>query len=185
MNIGIDIDNTLTNSSKTFNKYLKDYCRKHHLKRYSKEKRVSDEHFLKFLDDYGQVLYSQMKLKKNAKKVLTKWKEKNYKIYFITARHESTCLNVEKYTKDFLKNNDITYDDILFVLNNKYIASKDLKLDIYIDDYEKELGNFKDKNTLLIKFVKNKKYASNYLKVKSWKELEKIVEEESKWKNEL
>lgn len=175
MRIGIDIDDTLTHTKKIFPKKIKKYRKKHHIKRYSDTFQLSEEDFAKFLKEYGKSIYLNMKEKKHATSIIKGWIKEGHEIYFITARNKKDVPNVEEYTKEYLKQRKIKYQEIIFEAANKYLASKKLNLDVYIDDQERMLDTFPAKDAYLIRFVPNKKVYSKYQKATNWKEIDKII----------
>ena len=176
MRIGIDIDDTLTQTREIFPKKIKAFRKKYHLKKYSERQQLSDEQFFNFGLIYGKEVYLSMKEKKHAIKIIQKWILEGHEIYFITARSNKDVPNVEKYTREYLEKRKIKYKEIVFDAKNKYLASKKFNLDVYIDDQERMLDTFQAKDAYLIRFVRNKKIKSKYQKATKWKEIEKIVE---------
>lgn len=174
MKIGIDIDDTLTNTKQIYDKYYHKYCQKNHLEESSLSK-LGKEEYLAFLSKYKEKIYYKLRLKKGAKKVLKEWEQRGYQIYFITAREENHLKGIEQITNDFLKHNKIHYEEILFDAHNKYEAAKHFCLDVFIDDQEKVLDTFPKNNVMLLRFVPNKKYYSKYTKVTSWKEIKNLI----------
>jgi len=172
MKIGIDIDDTLTKSSITIKKYCKKYQKNHKLKRYSKEYLLSHSDFLKAIEYYGENIYREMKIKKNAQKVIQKWYDEGHTIYFITARDRKICSKIEEYTKNYLEENHIPYHELIFNAQNKGKDTKKLKLDIMIDDRESVLDTFPKSNVILFRMMNQKETYSKYIKVKNWKELD-------------
>lgn len=175
MRIGLDIDDTLTDTKKVFKKYAKKYKKKHHLQTYSDRKMLSEEDFHKFIKEYGKELYYHAKIKKNASKMIQKWMKEGHEIYFITARNKKDCEKVEIYTKGFLACHHVPFDNIIFNSTNKYLDSKDLKLDIFVDDREKVLDDFPKTKITLIRMIPSKNIYSKYQKVTNWKEIDDII----------
>lgn len=176
MRIGIDLDDTLTKTKEAFPKYLKKYRRVHHLKRYSSEHQVTDDDYMNFLKEYGEIVYCGLKEKRGASSILKKWALEGHELYVITARDERICPHVEEYTKRYLKNLGIVYQDIVFASSNKYEDAKKFHLDVYIDDQEKVLNTFPVKDVFLIRMVPNKNVYSKHHKVTSWKEIDKLID---------
>ncbi|MCI8394049.1 MAG: hypothetical protein HFH86_01030 [Bacilli bacterium] len=174
MKIGIDIDDTLTETQKKFQQEIKKYCRRNKIIREKETQRLTEEQFQKFMQEQGRI-YLELKLKKKARKVLQKWNQNGHQIYFVTARSEQDCPKVEEYTKDYLQYFNIPYQKIIFNAQNKGKDCKKLNLDVFIDDRESVLDSFNQSKTFLVRFINNKKNYSKYTKVCSWKELEKIM----------
>lgn len=173
MRIGIDIDDTITETKREISKQIKKFRRQYKLKRYNEFHQLSDENFTKFMTEYGSKIYLEMKIKKRAIEVIRKWYEKGHEIYFITARAESDCKNIEEYTKLFLRKNIIPYHYIMFNSKNKGVDTATLNLDVFIDDRESVLDTIK--GPFLIRVIADKKNYSKYKKARNWKEIEEIV----------
>lgn len=176
MRIGIDLDDTLTKTNEIFSKYLKKYRRLHHLNRFSKELQLSMEEWTKFLEEYGEVIYREVKEKPGALSVLKKWRKEGHEIYIITARSEIDCPHMEEYTRSYLEVKGIDYQEIVFGSKNKYQDAKSFRLDVFIDDRESVLDAFPPKDFYLIRMVKSKNEYSKYHKVTSWKEIDQLVD---------
>ena len=78
------------------------------------------------------------------------------------------------YTRKFLKDNHILYDALLFGSKNKGMDTKELGLDLFIDDRESVLDTIK--GPFLIRVLEDKKNYSKYKKARNWKEIKEIVE---------
>ena len=176
MKIGIDIDETVTRTKETFQKNLKKYKKAHKLKQFSEEKQLSDEEFFKFQNEYGYELYYKIKEKKGASKTIKKWIEEGNEIYFVTARSKKDCEKVEEYTKEYFKQLGISYKKIIFQSSNKYEDTKNLKLDVFIDDRESVLDDFPKNQITLLRMVPNSNIYSKHTKITSWKEADKIIQ---------
>ena len=61
----------------------------------------------------------------------------NHEIILITGR----SLEIEKITKDWLQNNNVRYDDIIFTKAGKKCQENKYCLDVIIDDHLKEITN--------------------------------------------
>lgn len=180
MIIGIDIDETITCTNKTFQKYRNKYLKEKKIE----NPHLNEEEFKNFLKRYGKNIYLEVKYKKGAIKYINKLHNEHYKIIFITRRSKDYYENMEEDTINSLKINKVSYDDIIFNARDKNEASKDIKLDFYIDDIESVLDDFDNssRDVFLIKMGTSSKYKS----ASSWKEIYKIIKERSddSWKIE-
>lgn len=170
MKIGLDIDDTLTNTQKIFKKYKNKYQRKHHLN-YG-DKKMSEEEFHDFLNTYGTKIYLNMSLKKDVLKYIHKWLNEGHEIYFITARSNDEFSKMEVCTKVFLKNHKLPIQNIIFASKNKYQDSKQLELDVFVDDHESVLDKFPKDQMLLLRMIPNLNNYSKYTKVANWKQID-------------
>ena len=124
MNIGIDIDDTISNTFETFLPYMKkfveqDLNRKLNLNLSSKvdyyniiEKYgISYEEARKFWEDYYALILETVKPKKSSVEVINTLKEKGHKVILITARFDDEIVDAEAITKKWLEANNINYDN--------------------------------------------------------------------------
>lgn len=174
MKIGLDIDDTLTNTKEAFAKSIKKYCHKHKWKQYNEQKKLTEEEFKIFLMEYGKKTYETMKPKKEAIKIINSWNEMGHEIYFITARCEEDLKGIETITIEYLKKYNINYQSIFFHSKNKGEDSKNLNLDVFVDDRESVLDTLK-MDIYKIRMLDNIQNYSKYKKVTSWKEIDSII----------
>lgn len=170
MNIGIDIDGVLTNDDDYILDCTYKYCYEHNLKgpdnpdfyEYAKfdwdENAIDDyrkEYFLKYIKNEPS--------RKFASEVIKKLRADGDKIFIITARYktaENGKLNNESIkdcTLNWLKNNDIEYDKIIFTNPPKTKEIIENKIDIMIEDSPLTIGE-------LVKCVKVLYYDTRYNK---------------------
>ena len=83
MTIGIDLDDTLIETTKTGNKYLKEFITDNSITDYHD---LSKDEYLKFYKVYLYDIQKCAPIKKDALKVLNYLHSKNIRIVFITAR---------------------------------------------------------------------------------------------------
>lgn len=176
MKIGIDIDDTITETEKTFRKYIKRYRRKNKIKKYSKEKQLSDEDFLSFFEQYGEEIYMKLPLKKHVVRVLKKWILEGHLLYIVTARTRRKDEDIELWTRKYFEKLDISFEKMIFNSRNKYEDTKEIGLDVFIDDREDVLQKFPSKDIFLIRMVSKKNIYSKFQKVVCWKDIEKIID---------
>ena len=173
MKIGIDIDNTITNTSILANRLANNIktCNTYH----DLEKNDIKKFLTKYLDD---IVYNAT-LKDNVLDVLNKWQSKGYKIIFITARGTDNVdeLVNEKaiyLTSIYFKKMNIPFDEIVFFKNSKADTCKKYELDVFIDDKESVLDEVRDKKINTIRFTDSE---SKHKTARSWHDVYKIIEE--------
>ncbi len=153
MRIGIDIDGVLTD----FEKWQLDVGSKFFLK-YNKNivvpdgydsdvvfnvtKEMDSEFWNEYLYDYAQ----NEPARKFSNEVIDKLRRKGYEIYIITARYLTDKNNdlgkeMRKIVKDWLKNNKINYDKIIFSPEDKLEICKENNIDIMIEDKVENINN--------------------------------------------
>ena len=109
MILGIDIDDTITNTSKVVNKYLQEAypnCRNYHL--------LSKKEYKQFLKKYIKLMRDEYELKEGVKEAWEYFKNNNFKIIIITARNNRFDRDNIKNTIAFLNKNGLFYDKIYF-----------------------------------------------------------------------
>ncbi len=129
MRIGVDVDNTITNTLPI----LKAYCRIYNEEVIKRNLKMNErgyttttiynwtpEENLTFCNKYLQEIVSQAEIKENARDIIEKIKNEGNEIYIITARSEPTFIDPYNTTKNFLDKNSIVYDKIIVNCENKY-----------------------------------------------------------------
>lgn len=159
MVIGIDIDDTLVSSSESFELVKKKYnidFKKKFQDRWTQEERDF------IFKDYLEEILINAPLKEGAKEVIDYLNSLGYKLVIITARNNKHCKNIEEFTIEFLKKENIKVSEIYFGQWKKSDLAKKLNLDLMIDDSEYVYNNMKKDNIDCILFGD---------KIKSWKEV--------------
>ncbi len=141
MNIGIDIDDTITNSSEVVKeycyKYDSAYCTDNRLiKSFERIIRgfLDDDVVKRFFNDHARNIGNDIKIKENAKEVIDKLRSKGNKIFIITARSDKFYENAQKFCEEYLKRNNINYDKLITGQTFKIETCKNEKIDLMIDD---------------------------------------------------
>lgn len=141
MNIAIDIDDTLTDSTKVIrdfiNRYDSDYCDDGHLiKNLGSIIRgfLIDEDTKRFFNDHAIEMGNAIKIKEDAKEVIDKLRTEGNKIIIITARSDNFYEDAQKFCEEYLKRNNINYDKLITHQTYKIEACKRENIDLMIDD---------------------------------------------------
>ena len=140
MRIGIDVDDTITNSWESLLPHYSRYFNiDESILKKSKPYYMSvkdlitlDEYFEMILPIYDEVI-PKVNLKENAKEVINKLYEDGHYIVFITARGRGHT-NPYKQTKDYLDKHNIKYNKIIVNATNKAEVCQEEKIDLFIDD---------------------------------------------------
>ena len=148
MIIGIDIDDTITDTYEVMHAYAQEYtinvlkrepiinetnsCSNHLYIQYLHN--WNEEEDLKYLELYYEKIIKEVRPKTLALKNLNKLKEDGHKIVLITARWETDYTDIVGLTKEWLKENNVPYDKLILNAENKAVAAKQENLDIFIDD---------------------------------------------------
>ena len=142
MIIGIDIDDTITNSSDMFVKFAKFYNKKNKIK-FKINNKVLDPNKAfgwntkiqnDFLKKYLKTILLKAKVKKDVCKNIYKLQKLGHKIYFITARSDLEIKNMYLFTKKWLTANRINFDKLFVNCLSKADACIKNNVDIFIDD---------------------------------------------------
>lgn len=173
MKIGIDIDNTITNTSILANELA------NNIRKCSNYHDLDKNDIKTFLTHYLDDIVYNVTLKEDVLFVLNKWHSKGYKIIFITARgtddvDDLVNLKAIYLTSLYFKKMNVPFDEIVFFKNSKADTAKKYDLDVFIDDKEKVLDEVRDKGILTIRFTSCE---SKHKVASSWLEVDKIIAE--------
>ena len=195
MNIGIDIDDTIT---KTFEeifpsaiefveKFLKrrielDYSKTFDHKYIEKIFKLSDEEADLFWKLNLEKIYNTIEPKERSIEIINQLKEEGHNIIIITARWNSDYLDADKLTQKWLKKYNLKYDKLFTNLESKKQTAVNEKIDIFIDD---SIRNCREVSEAGIKcwlfeseVNKKNEESKNFDSVSSWSEVyEKINKE--------
>lgn len=129
MRIGIDVDDTICDTTGKANELLKELNMdwKKLLDLPSDEKRA-------LLNKHIVGILSKTNILKDAKEVIDKLKDMGHTIYIITARSINYNTEIPNLTKEYLKKNEIYYDEIIFGAGTKGDVCLENKIDVMIDD---------------------------------------------------
>ena len=182
MRIGVDIDDTITNSWQ--------YLIPHYAKLFNIDESILSKSMPYYpaikdyisLDDYYKKVVpihekytSVLPLKDNVKEVIDKLYELGHTIYFITDRGND---NDDSYiaTKKYLDSHGIKYEKIYTRASNKAIICQKEKIDLYIDDSIKHCRRVKEEGIKVLMFntYYNKEY-KEFNHVHSWNEIYEYI----------
>lgn len=160
MRIGIDIDDTMTDTHSGVVKYKNIAY---------PERNASDilpeDLFIEFMDKYELLIYATVELKAYAKESIQKIHENN-EVIIITSRSKKG----EEVTKEYLRRNGIPYDQIFFEISNKGILAKELGIDLFIDDHNFICKQMVDAGVNVIKMHRDNEN-HEYREFKDWQEI--------------
>ena len=153
MKIGIDIDGVLTDfekwqlevGSKFFIKYNKNIVNPNGYDSddvFNVTKELDSEFWRDYLYDYAK----NEPARKFAGEVIDKLKDKGYEIYIITARYltdrnDDLGNNMRNTVINWLKENNINYDKIIFSPDDKFEICKENNINIMIEDRVENINN--------------------------------------------
>lgn len=178
MKIGLDIDDTITDTTELMIEYAKEYFKTddiEFIKSILSAPKIECE-LLEFFDKYLVEMMSKYKLKSNAKEVIERLRQSGNKIIIITARG-ATIKNVIDVTLEYFKTHGIEVDDIVFRLRDKSKYCVENNIDLLVDDSISVLEKVQQLGikTLLFNSIKNKDIDTSLDRVNSWLEVEKYI----------
>ena len=186
MRIGIDIDDTISNTASYLIEEAFVYDRLY------KKKGVKDNTAYDFCDifnwtrndkyDYYRYIYDNnihnMPIKPHAREIINKLKKEGHKIYIITRRDSDIYKDPYKESKNWLKKNKVKFDKLIVKAKDKGLACKKLNVDIFIDDLPSNCKRVEEENIKVLMFdTPYNKEEKNYKRVVSWEEIYNIVNE--------
>ena len=176
LNIGIDVDDTITDTFEFVQPFVAEF---YNLDiNYVKDNEISyntltDEMKkteLEFAKKYFEKNISNVKIKDDARKYITKLKELGHKIIIITARDEMVYNDAYKITSDYLIKHNIPFDKII-CNGDKATECLNNKIDILIDDSKTNCENVKNVGVDVLMFAcKSNVNIYKFDKVNNWKE---------------
>lgn len=186
MKIGIDIDDTITDSweclipyySRIFDIPVETLHKSMPYHESIKHLVTLDEYFDILLPVYDEVI-PNVHLKKHVKETIDKLYELGCTVYFITARGRGHT-NPYKDSKDFLDKYNIKYEEIITNCSNKANKCEELGIKLFIDDSYRHLKAVSEKgiDVLMPETYYNKNY-QEFTHFDDWTYVLKYVE--SRW----
>ena len=173
MRIGIDIDDTIVNTSEMCINYVKKLDQKYgeNIKDIITDN-IKNPVVTLFYDNYLYDVIAHAKLKEDAVKVINELYRDN-EIYFITARSERFIKDVDNMTKNLLDSYNIKYNKIITGAGKKAELCVENNIDLLIDDSIKHCTNLSNIgiDTLLFNSINNKDIETNLKRVYNWNEV--------------
>lgn len=180
MTIGVDIDDTITNSSELIIKYVKKFFNTDNPTLISNVMHLTqiEDKLLEFYEKYLYELMNTYTIKENAKEVIDRSRAKGHKIIIITARGYTIRNGIIDITKNYLKEHGINYDKIIFQARSKVNACKENNIDLMIDDSVEVVTELKKEgiNAILFTSFNNKDIDVDFTRVNSWLEIEEYID---------
>lgn len=182
MRIGIDIDDTITNSWEYLKPiYEKEFDIKINDTSLPYYKAVNEKIDLTFDEFAGRLnkydyLKTNIPIKTDAIEILNKLKQEGHTIIFITARGK-TYKDPYKITKEYLDKFNIPYDKIILEAWDKSISCQEEEIDLFIDDSPKHCEEVIDNgiDVLMMETNYNKNY-SQFKHVANWYQVYDYIE---------
>lgn len=173
LTIGIDIDDTITNSNKVVKKYINKYSNSEELKNnvanIIRGLYVSDESKV-FYKKYSKIMGDSIKVKKNAKEIINKLYDEGNRIVIVTARNNNYYDDAYGFSYDYLKRNGIKFHELYVDQAYKLKLCKEENVDLFIDDSVDIIDELYDNNIKTLLFISsiNKDKKTKSKKVNNW-----------------
>ena len=194
MNIGIDIDDTISETFETLLPYAQKYTIEN-LKRKSEidmNQDFLDHFYIVYMNKwnkeeatdfwnkyYGKIL-REVNIKKFAAEAIYRLKQEGHKIYLITARWDMPNDNIQEITKQWLKENNVEYDELVINASDKLQLIKEKNIDIFIDDSFSNCKNVAENSDakvyMMTSRVNSNFHDSKIERVYSWPEVYHLIE---------
>lgn len=189
MNIGIDIDDTI---SETFEALIP-YAQKYTIEDLKRKSNIdlrgdlsnhlyivdvngwNESEAIKFWKKYYGEVLKEVNIKKFAAETIKRLRKEGHKIYLITARWEMRADNVKQITEQWLKDNNVEYDELILNASDKLSIAKEKNIDIFVDDSFKNCKTIVDgtnaKVYLMNSKINEELNDENIKRVYSWPEV--------------
>lgn len=182
MNIGFDLDDTITNSSELFVKYAIEY---NNLKEITYPVNTNElnqtlafgwneKNKKEFIKLYLKKILTEATPNKDVIKVIKYLKKKGNKIYIITARNNSEISNMYEFTNKWLLTNRIDFDNLIINCKNKASICIKNHIDIFVDDNFTICDEvYKNSETKVMIYTTkyNKSIKTDFIRVANWQEI--------------
>ena len=196
MNIGIDIDDTI---SETF-EVLLPYAQKYTINELKRESNINmhqdfldhfyivkmngwtEEEANKYWYLYYAEILKKVHIKFLAAETIQQLKEKGHHIYLITARWTMPNANILQITKDWLAQNHVEYDELYTDIADKVKLVQEKQSDIFIDDSYNNCKEVAEKTNATVYIMNSRMNENlkieNVKRVYSWAEVNYFVNKE-------
>ena len=179
MKIGIDIDNTITDTLSV----MKKYCKKYNDEVVKRNLLMNEDGFAasnlyewtdKEKEDFFNNVYEdaieKVPLKENAREIIDRLKNEGKMIYIITARSKGK--NPYQLTKNFLQRENVIYDELVLEKDKKQFCI-DNNIDVLIDDAPQNINNVSQVIPVIVLNAKHNKMCKgiNIIRVNTWGEV--------------
>lgn len=185
MRIGIDVDDTITNSYENIIKEIADYYHKDFCELLERKMSYTDFFDNEEFPNYNAFAFERYKyivgktsIKENAVNVINKLHNEGHKIIFITARHYGEYDDPYAITLKYLSKHGIEFDEIIVNKLDKGIACKNEDIDLFIDDSVSNCRKVQDAGIDVLLFdAPFNKDNTEFRRIYNWKEVYNIVNE--------
>lgn len=164
MKIGIDIDDTITDTRSCVFAYKKQAYPER-----NPEEMLPNNLFMDFMSKYELEIHKNAKLKDNVVESIQKLHNNN-EIIIVTSRDRKS----EQVTKEYLARNNICYDEIYFNVNEKGALAKEKGIEIFIDDHDFIYRQMKNSGIKAIKMHREDE-TGDFLEFTNWNDITNYI----------
>ncbi len=199
LNIGIDIDNTITEIQEELNnaaykyaiklgKNIKDAKNpwediKNNGDTYKKKFQFSYEELKYFLKNIQEEITNKAKPRIDAVEIINRLRKEGHKIIIITARDSEFHDDPYKLSKTWLDKNKIEYDKLIVNAREKGTICKNENIDLLIDDQLNNCLDVKKEGIQTIRITEDDKKDTDITSLKNWKEIYDFIKEKIEKEN--
>ena len=182
MKIGIDIDDTITDSSKVVKEFAYKYDNDYSNRLVNNINSImrgflEDEYVQKFYDEHSRDIGNAIEVKENVKEVIDKLRSEGNKIYIITARSDKFYGDAQAFTAEYLDRHNIKYDKLVTSQTYKVEYCKNEGIDLMIDDAVDTVENMNKEGIKSYLFTSdiNKDIDTSSQRIDNWLDLYEII----------
>lgn len=172
MRIGIDLDDTIFCTKEQYKKYQKLYL---------KEKQITEDmlwnnkkYRLDYIKNNLELIFSDIKIKKDAINTISKLMNTGHEIYIMTARSSSYRNNMFEFTKQSIEKNNVPFDMLILTEKYKLDSCIKYKIELMIDNSIDIYNELEGKINVLL-FDESNKYSHIKNRVSNWKEISNLL----------
>ncbi len=178
--IGIDIDDTITNSTKVVKKYIYKYSNNEELKNNVEgiiRGTYVSEYTKSFYKQRSKEIGNEIKVKKHAVEVIKQLHDDGHKIIIVTARNNNYYDDAYAFSYEYLTKNGIVFDKLFVDKPYKLEICKKENVDIFIDDAVDTVDDTQMQGIKSILFSSsiNKNKKTKAKRLNNWKEVYKYI----------
>lgn len=192
MNIGVDIDNTLTDIDRDLFEAAYKYTKRKYanftkpefvkydgksdvVQFYSSIFNWDENDMHQFFREDRIKIVDNAKARENAAEVIKKLKDEGNNIYVITARTSKFEDRPYDRAKEWLDKNDIVYDKLVIGAIDKVAACKELNVSIFIDDQLNQCINLGKNGICTIRFSNSNEKYKEFVNIGNWNDVYKYI----------
>lgn len=193
MNIGIDIDNTITEVQDELNKAAYEYAIKlgknikdtqdsledikNNGDTYKKKFQFSYEELKYFLKDIQEEITNKANPRDKAVETINKLRKEGHKIIIITARDSEFHDDPYLLSKNWLDKNNIEYDKLIVNAREKGTICKNENIDLFIDDQLNNCLDVSKEGIRVIRMSNENSNNRNIVDLNNWSKIYEFIGE--------